>query len=256
MFNKILSSIGIGAAKVDTKLANSKVQLGEELQGEVHIKGGSVDQTINQIYLNLFTTYEKEVNDTKTRVKHNLTSLSIAEQLVIQPDEERVFPFKIKVPFSSPLSVGDQQVYLSTGLDIEMAVDPKDLDPVTVLPDPIISQLFDEMKEMGFRHSYRSGICEYKRQYGSSVPFMQEFEFVPTSKFRGELDEIELMFKVDEENVNVLMQVDKKARGLMGLLEEAMDMDEKYVRFSIKRSSGVAMGELERIIRQALQSRR
>ncbi len=256
MFNKILSSIGIGSAKVDTKLANSKVRVGEELVGEVHIQGGNVEQSINQIYMNLFTEYEKEVNDSKSRYKEVLVSHRLANQLVIKPGEKIVIPFQFVIPYHTPLSVGTQKVYVSTGLDIEMAIDPSDLDPVTVLPGPIVSALFEELEEMGFRQTHRSGICEYKKQFRHVAPFVQEFEFKPSGLFRGELDEIELMFRADEEHVQVYMQVDKKARGLMGMFEEALDLDEQYVRFTIVRRHGVSKGELQNRIRQALDRRR
>ena len=62
MLDKILASFGIGAAKVDARLTSSTVLAGGELKGEIHIQGGSVEQSISQIYMYLFTYYHQEVN--------------------------------------------------------------------------------------------------------------------------------------------------------------------------------------------------
>ncbi|WP_047150735.1 sporulation protein [Aneurinibacillus tyrosinisolvens] len=256
MLNKILASIGIGAAKVDTRLAETHVYPGEQLSGEVHIQGGNAEQAISQIYMYLYTEYYKESNDTKTKHREVLASYRVSDALFIQAGEKKVIPFEMKVPYHTPISFGRQKVYLGTGLDIEMAVDPKDTDIVTVLADRLVDQLFSEMETMGFRHSHDSGLCEYKKHIHRMVPFVQEFEFKPTGLFGHELDEVELLLDIHPEGMDVLMQVDRKATSLRGIFEEMMDLDEQYVRFTIDRRTGLVPGELEMRIRQALTRRR
>ena len=65
VFNKVLASVGIGAATVDTKLESEQVVPGEEIKGIVEIQGGNVEQQINEIYLSINTQYVKESNDQK-----------------------------------------------------------------------------------------------------------------------------------------------------------------------------------------------
>ena len=67
MFDKLLSSIGIGAAKVDTRLAKKSYTVGETIEGEVFIKGGKNEQDIDNIQLTLMTDYVVEVDDKKVR---------------------------------------------------------------------------------------------------------------------------------------------------------------------------------------------
>ena len=50
-FNKVFASVGIGAAKVDTKLEKDRVMPGEEVRGIVEIRGGNTEQNIDDIYL-------------------------------------------------------------------------------------------------------------------------------------------------------------------------------------------------------------
>lgn len=56
--NKLLASVGIGSATVDTKIFRSELVPGEEVEGIVQIRGGNVEQQIDSIYLSLYTTYE------------------------------------------------------------------------------------------------------------------------------------------------------------------------------------------------------
>jgi sporulation-control protein len=252
MLNKILASFGIGAAKVDARLQNNRVRIGENLQGEIHIQGGSVEQSISQIYMYLFTYYYRKVNDNETLHKEVLASYRVSDSLVISPGEKKVLPFQLKVPYHTPISFNKQKVYLSTGLDIERAIDPKDLDPVIVEPDPLMEEIFRQVDALGFRHSFDSGKCKHASRIHRAVPFVQEFEFKPHGTFRDRLDEIELIFDVHESGIDILMQVDKKANNLMGLFAEALDLDEKYVRFTIHRNQPVPSNLIESKIRDAL----
>ena len=49
-FKKVLSSVGIGAAKVDTILLNESCEPGGELEATVMIQGGDIEQQIDSIY--------------------------------------------------------------------------------------------------------------------------------------------------------------------------------------------------------------
>jgi sporulation-control protein len=252
MFQKFLASIGIGSAKVDTILNTPQVRPGEKLEGEVHVQGGNVDQFVERINLFLTAKYYKEVDDTTYILDAVLLNHQVSGSFTIAPKEKKVIPFQFTVPYHTPISFGKGQVFLKTGLDIENAVDPKDLDPIKVLPDPIVSAVFEEMDRLGFQHTYDSGKCSYVKYRGRNLPFIQEFELKPTHAFRGQLDEVEFSFDVGPDGVQVLMQVDKRARGFLGLLEEAMDMDERYLRFFIPRGTGLQPGQIESLIHKGL----
>lgn len=252
MLNKILASFGIGAAKVDARLTSNSVLAGEVLTGEVYIQGGSVEQSITQIYMYLFTYYHREVNNNDTLHKEVLASYRVSDTLLINPGEKKILPFQLKVPYHTPISIGTQKVYLGTGLDIERAIDPKDLDPVQVSPDPLMSDLIRQVESLGFTHSYDSGICKHVKHIHRAVPFVQEFEFKPTGIYCTQLDELELIFDVHEEGIDVLMQVDKKARGLKGMFEEVMELDEKYIHFTVTREQGLPANLVENKIREAM----
>lgn len=236
-FNKVFASVGIGAAKVDTKLEKDRVMPGEEVRGIVEIRGGSTEQNIDDIYLSLHTTYIREADDKKYTATAQIDRFKLTQSFIIKENETKEIPFTFRLPLEMPLSMGRTKVWVSTGLDIKNAVDPSDKDYLTVVPNQLMHGVFNAISDLGFR--LREAECEQApRHLRRNMPFVQEFEFVPASgSFRGRLDELEVIFYPNSENeIEVLMQVDRRARGLGGFLSEAMGMDETYVRMNIHAS--------------------
>lgn len=230
IFNKALASFGIGAAMVDTVLDEDTYTAGDLIQGKVHIKGGNVAQTIDAIYLSLDVNYTNESGDRKFEDTTSIFNKKLNEPFVIEANEQKIIPFSFNLPHDAPATVGKTRAWLHTGLDIKMAVDPEDKDAITIRTTPLASSVLAAIKQLGFR--LREVECE-KASYRmrARYPFVQEYEFVPTSgRFQGYLDELEIVFlKQSAQRVEVLFQVDRKARGFTGFLSEALEMDESYV---------------------------
>ncbi|MEH7382100.1 sporulation protein [Bacillus sp. JJ1533] len=234
LFNKIFSSIGIGSARVDTKLTSDKLSAGEKVSGIVEIVGGNMEQQIDEIYLSVMTTYQKESNDRKINKQATIEKIKIVERFTIGSNERREIPFSFELPLDTPATLGRTKVWIHTGLDIKNAIDPSDKDYVSVSPSPLAAGVLNAVYDLGF--SLRKVECEaapYRLR--KRLPFVQEFEFVPTSgAYRGRLDEVEVMFfPQTEHKLDVFIQVDRRARGLSSLLAEAMDMDESFVNFTV-----------------------
>ncbi|MDX8361780.1 MULTISPECIES: sporulation protein [Bacillaceae] len=233
-FNKMFASIGIGSTTVDTKLYNDRLVAGEEVKGIVELTGGNVDQDIDSIYLSVKTTYIKEVNDTKVNRQVDIGKFKINEPFTIKAGEAKEIPFSFELPIDTPVTMGKTKVWIQTGLDIKNAVDPSDKDYILVEPMPLTTAIFNSINELGFRlREVESEQAPYSMK--GRLPFIQEFEFFPTSgPFRGKLDELELVFfPQSHDSVEVLMEVDRRARGLGGFLAEALEMDESIIRFTV-----------------------
>lgn len=227
MLNKILATVGIGGARVDARVGPGPHLPGGTLNGEIFVRGGSAEQEIRGLYLRVMTDYEQESDDHKYRVDFTLAEFRIPEAFTLRPNEERGFDFSIHLPASTPVSIGQQKVWLKTGLDIAGAVDSADKDPLQVQPTPLMGRVLSGMEHLGFRLNRAN--CEKGR--GTGVPFVQEFEFKPQGgAYRGRLDEVDVVFHVYDGSLDVLLEVDRKARGLAGFFESAMNMDERYVR--------------------------
>lgn len=234
LFNKALASIGIGNAKVDTKLEKARYTAGNVMRGVVEVKGGNVAQEVASIYVAVMTTYERETDDRKVTDEAVVIKEKLNEPFTIGAGETREFPLQMTLPHETPITQGKTRVWVATGLDIKQAVDPSDKDYIEVQPTVIAEEVLDAVRGLGFR--LREVECQHARL--TSYPFVQEFEFVPvTGAYAGKLDELEVTFlQQSEEEANILLQVDKRARGLSGFFSEAMGTDETNVRLRVKRS--------------------
>jgi len=231
--SKFLASIGIGSAKVDTRIFRSQLVPGGNVEGIVQIRGGNVEQSIGSIYLSLLTTYLQKQGDNKVTVQTEIGRYRLTQSLVIQPNEVKEIPFSFRLPLDTPITIGKTRVWVQTGLDIKNALDPSDQDYISIVPTPLMDAFLRSLNELGFY--LRNADCEQaKGIFRNRLPFIQEFEFVPaTGPFKGKLDELEVVFLPNDNGLQVLMEVDRKARGLAGLLTKALEMDESLVRFTV-----------------------
>jgi sporulation-control protein len=253
MFKKLLAKVGIGAATVDTRLYNDAVVPGEIIEGEVYITGGDVSQEIDDIYISVVTQYKREVEDNTVTEECKLLKYCLSERFSLQPKEEKIIPFSFPIPEETPLTIGNQPVYLRTGLDISTAIDPKDTDYIQVYPHPLMQLVLDALENLGFQ-LYKVD-CEYNPHFGGRYPFVQEFEFRPIGKYQGYLDELELIFSLYSNELDVFLEIDRRARGFGGFLAEAFDMDERYMRFQVTPDYlDASVGELVAMIDEIIQS--
>lgn len=253
-FNKILASVGIGSATVDTKLERDQAAPGEELKGVVEIRGGNTEQRIDDIYLTVNTQYVKESNDRKMNVTATIERVRLASAFTVSANERREIPFSFILPIDTPISIGKTRIWVATGLDIKNAVDPTDKDYLQVRPNKLQGAVLEAISSLGFR--IREVECEQASyRIRQRLPFIQEFEFVPISgAFRGRLDELELVYlPKSPQAADLHLQIDRKVRGLGGLLAEALEMDESNIRISITQEDIPVMTQkLQSIIKQYL----
>ncbi|HLO10782.1 MAG TPA: sporulation protein [Pseudoneobacillus sp.] len=250
-FDKVFASVGIGAASVDTKLEKDTYMPGETVQGVVEIKGGKVEQQIDEIYLSLNTTYLKESDDRKYNVTATIDRFRLTTPFTIRSNERKEIPFTFQLPYDTPLSIGKSKVWVTTGLEIKGGVDPSDKDYLKVIPNQLMTAVFNAVDNLGFR--IREADCEEApRRLRGRLPFVQEFEFVPTSGlFRGKLDELEVVFlSSGNGTLDLMFQVDRRAKGLSGLFSEAMGMDETNVRLTV---SNADLPNLQQKIQSVIQ---
>ncbi len=242
-FKKVLGSVGIGAAKVDAILDETVLAPGETITGVVKVLGGKVEQKINKIDLDLNCHYtvEKEREDSEgdvetytVRKTHTLSRFVIEEPFVILPGETKEFSIEFDLSLHSPLSIGKSKTWLETNLDIDMALDKEDKDYLNVVPSDLQQAVIDAMESLGFQ--LFEADCEgVERVSFSRLPFVQELEFVPYSgEFKGQFDEVEIVFAYkDEETLEVLLEIDRRAKGLKGLFREVFDLDESNARIVV-----------------------
>lgn len=234
LFNRIMASVGIGSAKVDTLLEKGSYSPGEEVRGVIRLYGGAVEQQIEGIDLAVMTYYTREVNDTKVQEKAQLSVVRATSAIQLRANEQKDIPFAFQLPVSTPLTIGRTPVFIQTTADIRSAMDPTDQDRIDVVATPAIRTVIQAVESLGFRLREAETIYA-PRLGGAHSPFVQELEWVPQSgAYRGRLDELELIFlRQQGGSLELLLQIDRKAVGLFGHFAEAMEMDESFVRVTL-----------------------
>jgi len=251
MFQKMFAAIGLGGASVDAVLDTPAANPGGTLTGRINLRGGSVAQEIRSIELSVETDYIREHDDHKVTHTHSLGRYRIPQAVTVEPNGSQEIPFEIEVPWGAPFTVGSQQVWLKTNLDIAGAVDPTDRDPIRVEPSPLQARLLEAMQLLGF--SVRNARCEHSR-LGRGVPFVQEIEMRPGSgPFRGRLDEVDVITWAGPGTLEVIFEVDRKARGLGSFFAEMLELDESRLRLNftdadLAHSASAWAGDIQRAI--------
>ncbi|MBU2897624.1 sporulation protein [Vibrio hepatarius] len=227
LFKKTLASFGIGSAKVDSILQQEVLYPGQAVNVTVHVYGGSTVQEIDNIEMKLYCRYIKEIPANQGRDDRNsnhmrriptsytLAHWSLPYSFTIGPGETRDFEVELNVPWNTPVTIGDSKVWLDTGLNIALSKDPSDTDILTVRPEPLLDGIFAALEECGLR--IRQVECEAVD--GFDLPFVQEFEFVPTTgPFHGRWRELEMVSYRGDEQLQMWFEVDRHRKGARGMM--------------------------------------
>ena len=129
-----------------------------------------------------------------------------------------------------PVTIGDSKVWLETGLDIAMAIDPSDKDTLTVRPDALLDGIFNELEAHGLR--IRQVECEAVE--GFELPFVQEFEFVPTTgPYHGRWRELEVVAHRGDSELKLWFEIDRNRDGAKGMLASLLGVGQLQRQLSV-----------------------
>ena len=220
MFKKILASVGIGAAKVDTVLETEHLQPGQKFNAVIVIKGGDVDQEISGLDLALMTRVKVESDDGEYFTNHVIEKWRITDIGMIAAGAEKHIPFEARLHSETPITeinagYNQSHVWLETGLDIDLALDPTDRDALHIYPNDAVSTLMEAMNRLGFslvKADVEKGYLKAPT-FQSHSGCYQELEYRPNSRSLFGLQEIELSFVPEAHKTHVLIELDRAFRG-------------------------------------------
>jgi sporulation-control protein len=248
VFRKLMSSIGIGGAKVDTRLGAESFSPGEMVSGEIYISGGDDEQEFNRIYIAVVTSYK---HDESTH-EYTLVSNDVSGSLRVGAKENRTIPFTFDLPYDIPLTLGRTHLYAKTGLDISGALDPSDSDEIRVNPNALQQAVLEAAQSLGFILYQVEN--EHDPRKGHPRPFVQQLEFRPTGgPYAGHVEELELVFKMGPDALDVLVELDRRARPLGGFLESAMELNERFDRLRVTPDDA-RRGAVEGMLAQLIEA--
>jgi len=236
---KVLATVGIGNATVDTVLSSETVQPGETVDAEIRIEGGNAEQEVRHIDLEFETYYHTEDG----RREGTVDTSRLTDGFTIEPDESRTIDTQVDIPWGTPLTMGGVEVWLETELDVT-GIDPEDKDYLDVRPTDRMQAVFDAAESLGL--SLHTAKNEEVPGWGSNR-FVQEFEFRTSGgPFAGDLDEIELIFDPGPDRLTVAVEVDRRG----GLLSEMTDTDERKDSLVVETADA---GAVERDLREIIE---
>ncbi|MFE9659818.1 sporulation protein [Streptomyces sp. NPDC005955] len=214
VFKRLLGSIGIGGPTVDTALSPGPVRPGSTLTGEVRLKGGDGDVTVD-VTLELLARVEVEADGGEAHGDVAFDRYAVSEDLRLPGGEALTVPFSLTLPWETPVTeLYGQPLGIVLGVRTEVAVagsrDKGDLDPLTVRPLPAQEAVLEAFGQLGF--GFVSADLEYGRIGGTSqaLPFYQEIEISPAPRYAHVLKEVEVTFLAAPYGMDVVLEADRR----------------------------------------------
>ena len=233
--NKAIASAGFGSAKVDTHLDSQKVCKGEQVTGFISILGGKTEQRVSKVSLVLMAYADDEEDSPKKRKSIEHSRFDIAQDVQIKPNVAIEVPFSFVLPNDTPVSFQNNMIWLETSLDIKMAIDPSNKNYLHVIPHPFMQRILDILqKELKFVLTNCGNV--YIPNNGSHLPIVQVFEFNPTLRLIDCLDEIKMIFFVDDlRGLEIVLEFPKKVPGSQEYVHKASAMADNILQFLIPK---------------------
>ena len=242
-----LRALGVGGPEIDAVLDNDRVQPGGVITGTLHIRGGDADKTASHAIIEIAARITRKQGDNEVQVDEAINGVRFPGP--IRLGQTHAIPFRVDVPAHTPITTygGRNFVWLRSGLDVPWAVDPSDSDRLEIVPTHEQANVIAAMESLGFR-LYKVDIEPRSAWQGRR--WVQEFEFRPSGHGNYRFDEIEIVFEGQHgSQVDVMVQIDRAARGLGGFLIEMTGTDESWRRGMIDASSvQAAAASLQRVI--------
>jgi sporulation-control protein len=215
VFKRLLGSLGVGGPTVDTVLEPGAVLPGASLSGQVHLRGGEADFTIEHITLELVARVEAEHDGGESEGVVVFDRFTVGGSFRLAAGELHSVPFSVMLPWETPITeLYGQPLGIVLGVRTELAVagakDKGDLDQLAVRPLPAQEAILEALGQLGF--GFKSADLELGRigGTGQQLPFYQEIELTPAPQYAHQVNEIEVTFLANPGAMEVVLEADKR----------------------------------------------
>ncbi|MCX5173497.1 sporulation protein [Streptomyces antibioticus] len=229
VFKRLLGSLGVGGPTVDTVLDPGAVMPGGQLGGQVQLKGGETDFTVEHITLELVARVEAEHDGGESEGVVVFERFTVGGGFRLAAGELHSVPFSVTVPWETPVTeLHGQALGVVLGVRTELAIsgakDKGDLDQLAVRPLPVQEAVLEALGRLGF--GFKSADLELGRigGTGQQLPFYQEIELTPAPQYAHQVNEIEVTFLASPGGVEIILEADKRG----GLFSDGHDAVSRF----------------------------
>ncbi|MFE3664945.1 sporulation protein [Streptomyces sp. NPDC059164] len=229
VFKKLLGALGVGGPSVDTVLHPGPALPGGPLSGEVRLRGGGSDATVDRISLLLVARVEREGQEEEDEATVVLERFTVGGGFRLAEEADHTVPFTVTLPWETPVTHLHGQhlgpvLGIRTELEIAGARDKGDLDALAVGPLPAQEAILEAFGQLGY--VFRSADLElgHIRGTGQQLPCYQEIEILPPTGHAHAVNEIEVTFIAAPGGLEVVIEADKRA----GLFTEGHDTVHRF----------------------------
>ncbi|MFB8052570.1 sporulation protein [Streptomyces rubiginosohelvolus] len=229
VFKKLLGALGVGGPSVDTVLQPGPALPGGPLSGEVRLRGGGSDVTVDRISLLLVARVEREGQEEEDEGTVVLERFTVGGGFRLAEEADHTVPFTVTLPWETPITELHGQhlgpvLGIRTELEIAGARDKGDLDALAVGPLPAQEAILEAFGQLGY--AFRSADLElgHIRGTGQQLPCYQEIEILPPAGHAHAVNEIEVTFFAAPGGLEVVIEADKRA----GLFSEGHDTVHRF----------------------------
>ncbi|MFJ4823457.1 sporulation protein [Streptomyces bacillaris] len=253
VFKKLLGALGVGGPSVDTVLQPDPALPGGPLSGEVRLKGGGSDVTVEEITLLLVARAEMEGEDEEHEGTVVLERFTVGGGFRLTEGAEHPVPFTVTLPWETPVTHLHGQhlgpvLGIRTELEVAGARDKGDLDALTVAPLPAQEAILEAFGQLGY--GFKSADLEvgHIRGTGQQLPCYQEIEIVPPAEHAHAVNEIEVTFLASPGGLEVVIEADKRA----GLFSGSHDTVHRFTTSHHPAPQADRNAEVDGWLRQAI----
>ncbi|MEU5970428.1 sporulation protein [Streptomyces globisporus] len=229
VFKKLLGALGVGGPSVDTVLHPGPALPGGPLSGEVRLRGGGSEVTVDRISLLLVARVEREGQEEEDEGTVVLERFTVGGGFRLAEEADHTVPFTVTLPWETPITELHGQhlgpvLGIRTELEIAGARDKGDLDALAVGPLPAQEAILEAFGQLGY--AFRSADLElgHIRGTGQQLPCYQEIEILPPAGHAHTVNEIEVTFIAAPGGLEIVIEADKRA----GLFSEGHDTVHRF----------------------------
>ncbi|MFE8910373.1 sporulation protein [Streptomyces globisporus] len=229
VFKKLLGALGVGGPSVDTVLQPGPALPGGVVSGEVRLRGGGTDVTVDRISLLLVARVEREGQEEEDQGTVVLERFTVGGGFRLAEEADHTVPFTLTLPWETPITELHGQhlgpvLGIRTELEIAGARDKGDLDALAVGPLPAQEAILEAFGQLGY--AFRSADLElgHIRGTGQQLPCYQEIEILPPAGHAHAVNEIEVTFIAAPGGLEVVIEADKRA----GFFSEGHDTVHRF----------------------------